>query len=92
MPPKRKRGRPVGPDGKRVPLSKRTLISPESRKFLLACQRGLGVPFGRTIDHLIAYARSKHDFRLPLSNTLDHLKDLTSLMALNPENKQKETQ
>lgn len=74
MPQKRKRGRPVGPEGKRIPLSKRTLLSPVSVAFLRACQRGLGVPYGRTIDHLIAYARSKHDFRLPLANSIDHLK------------------
>lgn len=73
---KRKPGRPVGPEGKRLPLSKRTLVSPNSRKFLLACQRGLGVPFGRTIDALVTYAQSKHDFRLPLSNSLEHLKTL----------------
>lgn len=65
--PKRKRGRPVGPDGPRVKLAAhRLLVAPITKQFLLGARSIHGFPVGRTLDRLVEFARSKPDFRMPL--------------------------
>lgn len=90
QPIKRKRGRPVGPDGKRVKLaSHRVLVSPTTKQFLLGARTIHGFPVGRTLDRLVEFARSKPDFRMPLKWANKAL--MTLNQTDNQNNEQKET-
>ena len=53
---------------KRVMLQRAPLFVEEDTKAILQAWRGFyGIPYGRCLDAMVAYIRTRPDFRIPLA-------------------------